>query len=67
MKTETNPLVFKQKLAEFIDSKQTGSEIYSDGSQDKNKVAAAAVIKIKTYFPVDSQMRRLCFQPKQSN
>ena len=44
MKTETNPLVFKQKLAEFIDSKQTGIEIYSDGSKDKKKVAAAAVI-----------------------
>ena len=44
MKTETNPLVFKQKLAEFIDSKQTGIEIYSDGSKDKKNVAAAAVI-----------------------
>ena len=43
-KTETNPLVFKQKWAEFKDSKQTGIEIYTDGSKDKNKVAAAAVI-----------------------
>ena len=43
-KTETNPLVFEQKLAEFKDSKQkTGIEIYTDGSKDKNKVAAAAV------------------------
>ena len=43
-KTETNPLVFKQKLAEFKDSKQTGIEIYTDCSKDKNTVAAAAVI-----------------------
>ena len=33
-KTETNPLVFKQKLAEFKDSKQTGIEIYTDGLKD---------------------------------
>ena len=37
-------MFFKQKLAEFKDSKQTGIEIYTDGSKDKNKVAAAAVI-----------------------
>ena len=42
---ETNPLVFKQKLAEYKQSKQTGCEIYTDGSKDKNKVAAAALIK----------------------
>ena len=46
-KTETNPLVFKQKLAELKDSRQTGIEIYTDGSKDKNKVAAAAVINNK--------------------
>ena len=44
-KPEKNPLDFKQKLAEFKDSKQTGIEIYTDCSKDKNKVAAAAVIK----------------------
>ena len=42
-KTETNPLVFKQKVAEFKCSKQTGIEIYTDGSRSKNKVAATAV------------------------
>ena len=42
--TKANPLVFKEKLAEFKDSKQTGIEIYTDGPKDKNKVAAAAVI-----------------------
>ena len=31
-------------MAEFKDSKQTGIEIYSDGSKDKNKVAAAAEV-----------------------
>ena len=36
-KTETNPLTFKQKKAKFKDSKQTGIEIYNDGSKDKNK------------------------------
>ena len=36
MKTETNPLVFKEKLAEFIHLKHTGIEIYTDGSKDKN-------------------------------
>ena len=36
--------IFKQKLAEFKDSKQTGIEIYTDGSKDKNKVTATAVI-----------------------
>ena len=43
-KTETYPLVFKQKLAEFKDPKQTGIDINTDGSKDKNKVVAAAVI-----------------------
>ena len=33
-KTETNPLVSKQKLAEFKNSKQTGNDIYTDGSKD---------------------------------
>ena len=33
-KTETNPLVLKQKLAEFKNSKQTGNDIYTDGSKD---------------------------------
>ena len=41
---QTNPLIFKQKLAEFKDSKQTRIEIYTDDSKDKNKVAAAAMI-----------------------
>ena len=43
-KTETNPLVFKQKLAEIKQSKHPAIEIYTDGSKDNNKVAAAAVI-----------------------
>ena len=38
-----NPLVFKQKLAEIKQSKHPAIEIYTDGSKDKNKVAAAAV------------------------
>ena len=42
--TETNPLIFKQKLAEFKYSKQNGIEIYTDGSRNKKKVAVAAVI-----------------------
>ena len=33
-KTETNPLVLKQKLAEFKNLKQTGNDIYTDGSKD---------------------------------
>ena len=37
-KDETIALVFKQKLAEFKDSKQTGIEIYTDSSKDENKV-----------------------------
>ena len=65
MKTETNPLVFKQKLAEFMDSKQTGIKIYSDGSKDKKKVAAAAVIYIKKdVFSARLPDERLYFQPK---
>ena len=44
-KTETNSLALKQKLAEFKDSKETGIEIYTEGSKDKNKVAAAAVFR----------------------
>ena len=43
-KTEANPVVFKEKVAEFKVSKQTGIEIYTDGPKDKNKMAAAAVI-----------------------
>ena len=38
------PLVFKQKLAKIKQSKHHAIEIYTDGSKDKNKVAAAAVI-----------------------
>ena len=41
---ETNPLVFKQKLAEIKQCKHPAIEIYTDGSKDKNKVAAAVVI-----------------------
>ena len=37
-KTETSPLVFKQKLAEFKALKQIGILIYTDGSKVKNKV-----------------------------
>ena len=33
-KTETNPLVLKQKLAEFKNLKQTGNDIYTDDSKD---------------------------------
>ena len=39
-----------KKLAEFKDSVQTGIEIYTDGSKDKNKVAAAAVINKDVFF-----------------
>ena len=37
-------------MAEFKDSKLTGIEIYTDGSKDKNKVAAAAVINKDVFF-----------------
>ena len=43
MKNETNPLVFKEKLAEFKHSKQLTIDIYTNGSKDGNKVAAAVV------------------------
>ena len=36
--------VFKQKLAEIEQSKHPEIEIYTDGSKDNNKVAAAAII-----------------------
>ena len=39
-----NPLVFKQKLAEIKQSKHPAIEIYTDGSKNKDKIAAAAVI-----------------------
>ena len=36
--------MFKQKLAEFKHSKQLTIDIYTNGSKDGNKVAAAAVV-----------------------
>ena len=35
--------VFRQKLAKFKHSKQTGIEMHTDCSKDKNKLAASAV------------------------
>ena len=43
-KTETNPLVLKQKFDEFKNFRRTRIDIYTDDSIDKKKVAAAAVI-----------------------
>lgn len=43
-KSETNPLVLKQKLAETKQSKHPAIKMYTDDSKDKNKVVAAAVI-----------------------
>jgi hypothetical protein len=37
--------VFKEKLSEIKQSKLSEIPIYTDGSKDKNRVAAAAVIK----------------------
>ena len=39
------------------DSKQTGIENYTDGSRDKNKVAAAAVINKDVYMGTMKQIR----------
>ena len=44
-KSETNSVVFKEKLSEIKQSKLSEIAIYTDGSKDKNRVAAAAVIK----------------------
>jgi hypothetical protein len=46
-KSETNPVVFKQKLSELKQSKpvRLTIEIYTDGSKHQGKVAAAAVTK----------------------
>ena len=60
--SSSNPLVFKQKLAEFKDSIQIGMEIYTDGSRDKNKVSLAAVIN-KDVF--SARLPDIYFQPKQ--
>ena len=43
IKTETNPLVFKQKLVKIKQPKHPAIEIYTDGSRDKNKVATAVI------------------------
>ena len=45
----------------FEDSNHNGIETNTDGSRDKNKVAAAAVINKDVCFLLDSQMRRLNF------
>ena len=60
--SSSNPLVFKQKLAEFKDSIQIGMEIYTDGSRDKNKVSLATVIN-KDVF--SARLPDIYFQPKQ--
>ena len=44
-KSETNPAVFKQKFFEIKQAKHSTIDIYTDGSKDQNKVAAAAVIE----------------------
>jgi hypothetical protein len=36
-KSETNPVVFKQKLSELKQSKPVTNEIYTDGSKDQGK------------------------------
>ena len=48
----------------FEDSNHNGIETNTDGSRDKNKVAAAAVINKDVCFLLDSQMRRLNFFSK---
>ena len=60
--SSSNPFVFKQKLAEFKDSIQTGMEIYKDGSRIKNKVAASIVINKDVY---SARLPDIYFQPKQ--
>ena len=42
-KTETNHLVFKQKLAEIKQSKYPAIEIYTDGSKEKKSCGAAVI------------------------
>ena len=44
-KSETNSVIFKQKLSEIKQSQKSKIDIYTDGSKDQNRVAAAAVIK----------------------
>ena len=44
-KSETNPAVFKQKFFEIKQAKHSTIDIYTGGSKDQNKVAAAAVIE----------------------
>ena len=51
-------------MAEFKNSKQTGIEIFTDGSKDKNKVAAAAVINKDeaTIFSAEAKEIQLAFE-----
>jgi hypothetical protein len=49
-KSETNPVVFKQKLHELKQSKPSTIEIYTDGSKYQGKVAAAAVTKNEIFY-----------------
>ena len=51
-KTETNPFLYKQKLVEIKQSKHPAVEIYTDGSKDKIKVAAAAAVSNHDVFSV---------------
>jgi hypothetical protein len=44
-KSETNTAVFKQNLFELKQSNPSTIEIYTDGSKDQGRVAAAAVTK----------------------
>ena len=48
MKTKQTLLFSNQKLAEF----KNGIETYTDGSKDKNNVAAVAVINKDVFFAI---------------
>ena len=65
-KTETTPLVFKQKLTEIKQSKPPAIEIYTDVSKDNNEVAAAAVVNhdvFSVFFLADYPHCHLIFFP----
>jgi hypothetical protein len=48
-KSETNPFLIQQHLAEIRSVTTECSEIYTDGSQDGNIVASAAVFGQQVY------------------
>ena len=67
MKTETNPLVFKQKLAELKDSKQTGIQIYTDVSKETAPVINKDVLSSRlpdeaTIFSTEAKAIEIAFE-----